>query len=143
MLLSVSIGSSTRSVASSSSDLLEVPAAPLGGGYWAPANSGIFSMERLFLGSSPRAVRRLPVPPVGAATGASTCSSPPGPALPCWSSGGGKSGSVASASGAGSAGIDPPEADGSGAGSAVAGPAPEDSTRADDSGAEAVVAGFS
>jgi hypothetical protein len=83
------------------------------------------------------------VPSVGAATWASTCSLPPSPASPCLSSGGGKSGSVASASGAGSAGIDPPEADGSGAGSAVAGPAPEDSARVDDSGAGVVVAGFS
>jgi hypothetical protein len=72
-----------------------------------------------------------------------TCSSPPGPASPCWSSGGGKSGSVASASGAGSVGVDPPAADGSGAGAAVAGPTPEDSARVDDPGAEVVVSGFS
>jgi hypothetical protein len=42
-----------------------------------------------------------------AAAGASTCSSPPVSASPCWSLGGGKSGSVASASGAGSVGVDP------------------------------------
>jgi hypothetical protein len=82
------------------------------------------------------------MPSVGAATGASTCSLPLGLASPYWSSGGGKSGSVASASGAGYAGIDPPEANGSGAGSTVAGPTPEDSARVDNSEAGVVVAGF-
>jgi hypothetical protein len=53
------------------------------------------------------------------------------------------SGSVASALGAGSVGVDPPGADGSGDGAAVAGPVPDDSSRVDDPGAEVVVAGFS
>jgi hypothetical protein len=71
-------------------------------------------------------VRCLPVPSAGAASGASTCSSPPALASPCWSSGGGKSGSVTSALGAGvvvagSVGVDSLGADGLGAGVAVAG----------------------
>jgi hypothetical protein len=41
------------------------------------------------------------------ALGASTCFSPVAPASTCWSSGGGRSGSVVSAPGAGSAGADP------------------------------------
>jgi hypothetical protein len=60
-----------------------------------------------------------------------------------WSLGGGKSGSVVSALGAGSVSADSPGADGLGAGAAVAGPALEDSARVDDSGAEVVVAGSS
>jgi hypothetical protein len=82
------------------------------------------------------------VPSAGAASGDSTCSSPPALASPCWSSRGGKSGSVASASGAGSAGVDSPEADGSGAGVARAGSVGVDSLGADGSGAGVVVAGF-
>jgi hypothetical protein len=61
------------------------------------------------------------MPSTGAASGASTCSSPPALASPCWGLGGGRSGSVGSASGAGSLGADSPRADGSGAGVAVAG----------------------
>jgi hypothetical protein len=67
------------------------------------------------LDSLPRANRCLPVPSVGAASGVLTCFPPPAPASTCWSSGGGKSGSVAFASGAGSAGVVPLGADGSGA----------------------------
>jgi hypothetical protein len=52
-------------------------------------------------------------------------------------------GSVASASGAGSAGTDPSGADGSGAGAAVTAPALEDSSRVDESGAGVVEAGVS
>jgi hypothetical protein len=73
------------------------------------------------LSSYPWAVRYLPVPSAGAASGASTCSSPPALASPCWGSGGGRLGSVVSASGAGSLVADSPGADGSGAGVAVAG----------------------
>jgi hypothetical protein len=62
------------------------------------------------------------MPSAGAASGASTCSSPPALALACWGSGGGgRSGSVVSASGAGSLGVDSSRADGSGAGAATAG----------------------
>jgi hypothetical protein len=68
------------------------------------------------------------VPSVGVASGASTCSPPPAVMSPCWSSGGGKSGSVAPASGAGSAGADLSGADDLGARAAVTGPAPEDSS---------------
>jgi hypothetical protein len=67
----------------------------------------------------------------------------PAPALPCWSSGGGKSGSIASASGAGSVGVDPPGAAGSGARAVMAGPTPVYSAQLDDPGAGVVVAGFS
>jgi hypothetical protein len=83
------------------------------------------------------------MPSVRAASGASTCFPPPALVLTCWSSGGGKSGSVASASGAGSAGVNPSGADGSGAGAAVTGPALVDSSRVDDPGARVVEAGFS
>jgi hypothetical protein len=83
------------------------------------------------------------VPSVGAASGASTCSPPPALVSTCWSSGGGKSGSVASTSGAGSAGVDPSGADGSGAGATVTGPAPEDSPSIEDPGAGVVEAGAS
>jgi hypothetical protein len=83
------------------------------------------------------------MPSVGAASGASTCFPPPAPVSTCWSSGGGKSGSVASALGAGSAGVDPSGADGSGAGAVVTGPALVDSSRVDDPGAGVVEAGFS
>jgi hypothetical protein len=102
-----------------------------------------FRILRLGLGSSPWAVRCLPVPSVGVASGASTCFPPPAPASTCWSSGGGKSGSVASASGARSARVDPSGADGSGAGAAVTGPALVDSSRVDDPGAWVVEASFS
>jgi hypothetical protein len=102
-----------------------------------------FRILRLGLGSKPWAVRCLPVPSIGAASGASTCSLPPAPVSTCWSSGGGKSGSVASASGAGSTGVDPSGADGSGAGAAVTGPVLVDSSRVDDPGAGVVEAGFS
>jgi hypothetical protein len=61
------------------------------------------------------------VPSAGAASEASTCSSPPDLASACWGSGGGKSGSVVSASGAGSLGVGSSRADGSGAGVAAAG----------------------
>jgi hypothetical protein len=61
------------------------------------------------------------VPSVGAALGASTCSSPPALASACCGSGGGKSGSVASALGAGSWGVGSSRAAGSGAGIAAAG----------------------
>jgi hypothetical protein len=61
------------------------------------------------------------MPSAGAASGASTCSSPPALASPCWGSGGSRSGSVGSASGAGSLGANSPGADGSGAGVAVVG----------------------
>jgi hypothetical protein len=54
-----------------------------------------------------------------------------------------KSGSVASTSGAGSAGVVPSGADGSGVGAAVAGLALVDSSRVDDPGAGVVAAGFS
>jgi hypothetical protein len=83
------------------------------------------------------------VPSVGAASGASTCLPPPAPASTCWSSGGGKSGSVASALGAGSAGVDPSGADGSGAGAAVTGPELVGSSWVDDPGVGVVEAGFS
>jgi hypothetical protein len=83
------------------------------------------------------------VPSAGAASGASTCSPPLAPVSTCWSSGGGKSGSVASASGAGSAGVDPSGADGSGAGAAATGPAPEDTSWVKDLGAGVVEAGVS
>jgi hypothetical protein len=83
------------------------------------------------------------VPSVGAALGASTCSPPPALVLTCWGLGGGKSGSVASASGIGSAGVDPSGADGSGAGAAMTGPALADSSRVDDPGAGVVEAGSS
>jgi hypothetical protein len=56
--------------------------------------------------------------------------------------GGGKSGSVASASGAGSAGVISPGADGSGAGVAMASSVGVDSLGADGLGAGVVVAGF-
>jgi hypothetical protein len=52
---------------------------------------------------------------------ASTCSSPPALALACWGSGGGRSGSVVSASRDGSLGVGSSEAGGSGAGVAAAG----------------------
>jgi hypothetical protein len=84
-----------------------------------------------------------PAPSVGAATGASTCSALLAPAPPSWSSGGGKSGSIASTSGAGSAGVGPSGADGSGAGTATIGPALVDSSWAADPGAGVVEAGFS
>jgi hypothetical protein len=61
------------------------------------------------------------MPSVGAASGASTCSSPPALVSPCWGSGGGRPGSVVSAPGAGSLSTDSPGADGSGAGVAVTG----------------------
>jgi hypothetical protein len=61
------------------------------------------------------------VPSTGAASGASTCSSPPALASACWGSGGGRSGSVVSASGAGSLGAGSSRAGGSGAGVAAAG----------------------
>jgi hypothetical protein len=50
-----------------------------------------------------------------------TCSSPPALASACWVSGGGRSDSVVSASGAGSVGVGSSRADGSGAGVAAAG----------------------
>jgi hypothetical protein len=83
------------------------------------------------------------MPSVGVASGASTCSPPPAPVSSCGSSGGGKSGSVTSASGAGSTGVDPSGADGSQAGAAVTGPTLADSSRVDDPGAGVVTAGFS
>jgi hypothetical protein len=83
------------------------------------------------------------VPSVGVASGASTCSSPPALTSTCWSSGGGKLGSVASASGAGSVGVDPSGADVSGAGTAVTSPVLVDSSPVNDPGAGVVVAGFS
>jgi hypothetical protein len=55
------------------------------------------------------------MPSAGAASGASTCSSPPAPALACCGSGGGRSGSVASASGAASWGVGSSWAAGTGA----------------------------
>jgi hypothetical protein len=79
----------------------------------------------------------------GAASGALTCSPPPAPMSPRWSSGGGKSGSFAPASGAGSAGADLAGAGNSGAGAAVTGPAPEDPSWAEDPGAGVVEAGVS
>jgi hypothetical protein len=66
-----------------------------------------------------------------------------GPASTCRSSGGGRSGSVASAPEAGSAGTDPSGADGSGADAAVTGPAIDDSSRVEDPGAGVVEAGVS
>jgi hypothetical protein len=83
------------------------------------------------------------VPSVGAAPGATTCSSPPGPAPSCRGSGGGKSGNAASASGATSMGTGPPGAEGSGAAAAEAGSAPEGSARVDGSRAAAAVPGSS
>jgi hypothetical protein len=83
------------------------------------------------------------VPSVGAVLGASTCFLPPAPASTCRSSGGGRSGSVVSVPGAGSAGADPSGADSSGADTAVTGPALEDSSRVKDPGAGAVEAGVS
>jgi hypothetical protein len=61
------------------------------------------------------------VPSVGAASVASTCSSPPALASACWGSGDGRSGSVVSASGAGSLGMGSSRAGGLGAGVAAAG----------------------
>jgi hypothetical protein len=62
------------------------------------------------------------VPSAGAAPGASTCSPPPALASACWGSrAGGRSGSVMSASGAGSWGAGSSKADGSRAGVAAAG----------------------
>jgi hypothetical protein len=75
------------------------------------------------------------VPSVGAAPGASTCSPPPASASSCRSSGGGKSGSVASASGASSVGTGSPGADGSEAAAAGPGSAPAGSARVAGSGA--------
>jgi hypothetical protein len=83
------------------------------------------------------------MPSAGAASGASTSSLPPAPVSTCWSSGGGKSGSVASASGVGSAGVDPSGADSSGAGATATGPAPEDPSWVKDPGAGVVEAGVS
>jgi hypothetical protein len=88
-------------------------------------------------------VRCSPAPSVGAATGASTCSAPLAPSPPSWSSGGGKSGSIASTSGASSAGVGPSGADGSRAGTATIGPVLLDSPWAADPGAGVVEAGFS
>jgi hypothetical protein len=65
--------------------------------------------------------RHLLVPSAGAASVASTCSSPPALASACWGSGGGRSGSVVSASGAGSLGVGSSGVGGSGAGVAVTG----------------------
>jgi hypothetical protein len=81
------------------------------------------------------------VPSVGAASGVTTCSSPPGPAPSCRGSGGGKSGSAGSASGATSVGTGPPGAEGSGAAAVEAGSVPEGSARVDGSGAAAAVPG--
>jgi hypothetical protein len=61
------------------------------------------------------------VPSAGAVSGASTCSSPPTLALARCGSGGGRSGSVVSASGAGSWGVSSSRAAGLGAGVAAAG----------------------
>jgi hypothetical protein len=83
------------------------------------------------------------VPSVGAAAGDLTCSSPPALASLCWSSGGGKSGSVAYVSGAGSVGDDSNGAAGSRAGAAVAGSAGADPPGADGSGAGAAMASVS
>jgi hypothetical protein len=103
----------------------------------------IFSTLHLGLGGYPWVVRCLPAPSVGAATGASTCPSPPAPASLSWSSGGGKSGSIASILAAGFAGVSPSGADGLGAGTATIVPALVDSSRVGDLGARVAVAGLS
>jgi hypothetical protein len=100
-------------------------------------------IRHLGLGSSPWAVRCLPVPSAGVASGASTCSPPPAPVSTCWGSGGGKSGNVTSTSGAGSAGVDPSGAAGLGAGAAMTGPTPEDPSWVEDPGTGVVEAGVS
>jgi hypothetical protein len=102
-----------------------------------------FRILRPGLDSLPWANRCLPVPSVGVASGVLTCFPPPTSTSICWSSGGGKSDSVASASGAGSAGVVPLGVDGSGAGAAVTGPALVDSSWVKDPGAGVVEAGFS
>jgi hypothetical protein len=50
------------------------------------------------LSSQPQRIRHLPVSSAGVASAASTCSPPPAPDSICWSSGGGRSGRVASSS---------------------------------------------
>jgi hypothetical protein len=61
------------------------------------------------------------VPSARAASVASTCSSPPALASACWGSGGGRLGSVVSASWVASLGVGSSEAGGSGAGVAMVG----------------------
>jgi hypothetical protein len=121
----------------------EDPAMSSGGGCRTPASTNVVNILRPDLGSQPRAIKRLPVPSVGAASGTSTCSPPPTSTLSCRSSGGGKSGSVASASGASSVGTGSPGADGSEAAAAGAGSAPEGLVRVDDSGAAVAAFGSS
>jgi hypothetical protein len=95
----------------------------------------------LDLGNQSRVGKRVPVPSVGAASGVTTCSPPPGPAPPCWGSGGGKSGSAASTSGATSVGTGPSGAEGSEAAAVGAGSALEGSAWVDGSGAAVAVPG--
>jgi hypothetical protein len=97
MLSSVSIGSSTKSVVMM---------------FWYP---------RPAISRSPGLLEVPTASSEGVASGASTCSSPLALASACWGSGGGRSGSVVSALGAGSLGVGSSEASGSGAGVAVAG----------------------
>jgi hypothetical protein len=78
-----------------------------------------------------------------AALGVSSCFSPLAPTSTCRSSGGGRSGSVASVPGVGSAGADPSGAEASGAAATATGPALDDSSRAGDLGARVVEAGVS
>jgi hypothetical protein len=149
----VSRGSSTRSVVmtflypgpafSISRGFLEDPAMSSGGGCRTPASTNVVNILRPDLGSQPRADKRLPVPSVGAASGASTCSPPPASASSCQSSRGCKSGSVASASGASSVGTGSPGTNGSEAAAAGAGSAPEGSARVDDSRAAVAASGSS
>jgi hypothetical protein len=149
----VSKVSSTRSVGmtflypgpalSTSRGFLEDPALSLGGGCRTPASTKVVNTLRPDPGSRPRADKRLPVPSVGAASGASTCSPPPALASSCRSSGGGKSTSVASTSGASSGGAGSSGADGSEAAAAGAGSAPEGSVQIDGSGAAVAAPGSS
>jgi hypothetical protein len=81
------------------------------------------------------------VPSVGAASGVTTCSPPPGPAPSCRGSGGGKSGSAVSASGATSVGAGPPGAEGSEAAAVRAGSALEGSAQVAGSGATVAAPG--
>jgi hypothetical protein len=95
------------------------------------------------LGSQSRADKRVPMPSVGAASGVLTCSPPPASASSCQSSGGGKSGSVASASGASSVGTCSPGAEGSEAAAVGVSSTPEGSAPVDGSGAAVAVLGSS
>jgi hypothetical protein len=153
MFSAVNFGSSTRSVLmmflypgpafSISLGPFDVPVASSGGVCWAPASANVF--QNIAPGSRQLAVGGQMLTCAICRSGIRGLD-----LFPATSSGfdllelgGGKSGSVASVSGAGSAGVDPSGADGSGAGAAVTGPALVDSSRVDDPGAGIVVADFS